>query len=111
MCLSRSVNGINECVCHFALAASVFLTVSITLERYQVEGTSIQGDHISMAVGFWYLLKSGFLRYMCIVAYTGQVTFYKVQENTAMFNWSPCKPPRNFNKSCNLYSLSDVMIS
>ena len=26
--------------------------------------------------------------YTCTVAYIRQVTFYKVQENTAMFNWS-----------------------
>ena len=28
--------------------------------------------------------------YGCIVAYTVQVTFYKVPENTAMFFWSGC---------------------
>ena len=42
-----------------------------------------------MAVCFWYHVISDV--YTCIVAYTGQVTFYKVPENTAMFNWSSCK--------------------
>ncbi|XP_023330165.1 FMRFamide receptor [Eurytemora carolleeae] len=33
--LFRSMSAYSECGCHFALAASVFITVSITIERYQ----------------------------------------------------------------------------
>ena len=32
------VYHIAECCCHLGLAASVFLTIAITLERYQVQG-------------------------------------------------------------------------
>ncbi|XP_023338620.1 FMRFamide receptor-like [Eurytemora carolleeae] len=31
------VENLNECACHFSLAASVFLTLAITFERYQVQ--------------------------------------------------------------------------
>ena len=33
------VYHIAECCCHLGLAASVFLTIAITLERYQVSST------------------------------------------------------------------------
>ena len=47
----------------------------------------IQGDQLKMAVFFWYLEKVFFPVYTCTVASTGQVIFYKVPENTAMFIW------------------------
>ena len=40
-----------------------------------------------MALYFWYLVKKV---YACTAAYTGQVTFYKVPLNTAMFIWTGC---------------------
>ena len=36
-------------------------------------------------------LKSDAKVRFCTVAYTGQVTFYKIQENKAMYNWSSCR--------------------
>jgi hypothetical protein len=30
-----------ECLCHLGLAASVFITVAITIERYQVLGSAL----------------------------------------------------------------------
>ena len=41
-----------------------------------------------MAVFFWYVVKVTCTVYTCTVAYTGQVTFYKVPENMAIFIWS-----------------------
>ena len=35
----------------------------------------------------WYLYRWGY----CIVAYTGEVTFYKVPKTTAMYTWSICR--------------------
>ena len=58
----------------------------------------VQGDLLNMAVYFWYLVKSEasvrFSTYSSLQvlpdSYTGRVTFYKVPENTAMFNLSSC---------------------
>ena len=39
------------------------------------------------------LKKKGLVQCICVqkrTMYMGQVTLYKVTENTAMFNWSPC---------------------
>jgi hypothetical protein len=30
-----------ECLCHLGLAASIFITVAITIERYQVLGNAV----------------------------------------------------------------------
>ena len=43
-----------------------------------------------MAEFFWYLVKSDLSSYATVYVYTGQVTLYKVPENTHMFYWSPC---------------------
>ena len=40
----------------------------------------IQGDQLNIAVFFWYLEKETCLEPTRTVAYTGQVTFYKVLE-------------------------------
>ena len=40
----------------------------------------IQPDQINMAVVFLYLAESDTSVRFCTVAYTGQITFYKVQE-------------------------------
>ena len=52
----------------------------------------IQGDQLNMAVfsGTFYV-KSFLSSLHCKLApCTGQVTFYKVRENSAMFNWTTC---------------------
>ena len=58
--------------------------VGLTMETARKEHPKVrklQGDQLKMAVVFWYLgKKATFLVYACVVAYTGQVTFYKVQE-------------------------------
>ena len=42
---------------------------------------SIQPDQMVMAVLFWYLVKcDSIVNSYCTVAYTGEVTFYKVPE-------------------------------
>ena len=38
------VYHIAECCCHLGLAASVFLTIAITIERYQVQGYQMYQD-------------------------------------------------------------------
>ena len=44
-----------------------------------------------MALLFWYLVNSdASVRYFT-VAYTGQASFTRYQNNTAMYIWSPCK--------------------
>ena len=40
----------------------------------------VQGDQFNMAFLFWYLVKSDASVRYSTVAYTGQVTFYKVPE-------------------------------
>ena len=39
-----------------------------------------KADQINMAVLFWYLVKRDAVFVSCSVAYTGQVTFFKVTE-------------------------------
>ena len=41
-----------------------------------------------MVVRFWYLVEVICLMYATILLYTVQVTFYKVPELSAMYNWS-----------------------
>ena len=50
----------------------------------------IHGDQLNMTVLFWYLVKSDLPSVHVYSSYTGHVTFYKVPENTAMFNCSCC---------------------
>ena len=38
------INPIAECGCHLSLAVSIFLTVSITVERFQVKTSSYSND-------------------------------------------------------------------
>ena len=49
----------------------------------------VQGDQLNVAVFVGTFSKTTFSAYTCTVAYTWQIFFYKVLENTAMFNWSP----------------------
>ena len=44
------------------------------------EFVKVQGHQLNIAVFFWYLVKSDWSMYTCIIAYTRQVTFYKVPE-------------------------------
>ena len=55
---------------------------------------SVQGDYFNMAVCFWYPVKRDLSSavytctevYKCTVAYTGQVSFYKVPEKNGHLN-------------------------
>ena len=60
------------------LLAAVVAAVAVNGEDHaQIEVREhLQGDQLNMAVCFWYLLKSD----TCRVAYTKQVTLYKVPE-------------------------------
>ena len=48
--------------------------------RRQVEHSPLQPNQIKLAVFFLYPVKSDAIILYCTVAYTGQVTFYKVPE-------------------------------
>ena len=50
------------------------------MQNRPFDNSGLQPDQINMAVFFWHLVKSdASVRYF-IVAYTGQVRFYKVPE-------------------------------
>ena len=50
----------------------------------------LQGDQLNITVFFVMFEKVTCPVYVTVHVYTEQVTFNKVPEITAMFNWSPC---------------------
>ena len=58
----------------------VMLFLFLWLSMKQFFAIDVQGDQLDIAVFCWYLVKVIFTMYTCTLAYTGQVTFYKVPE-------------------------------
>ena len=77
-----------------SLQYSIFATLPSPKYRISVEYApayiAIQGDHLNMAVFFWYLGKSYLFSVCQYSRFTGKANFYKVSENTSMLNCSFC---------------------
>ena len=55
--------------------------------NFQLRHAQVQGDQLFMVVCFWHLVNSDWCSVQVSVAYTGQVTFYIVPENTCLSGW------------------------
>ena len=53
----------------------------------------LQGDQLNISL-FMVSYKKGLVQCIRTLAYIGQLIFYKIPENTAVFNWSPCRYSR-----------------
>ena len=78
-------------ICSWALISALFGSTAPKLypmSRSSMDCHRLVNNYIAEHTGwpvkhgrlFWYLVKSGFPMYACTVAYTGQVTFYKIPE-------------------------------